>query len=338
MHRPRLAGPPRAGRRPVTEPSPDLSPGTELPTPDLPAHPRRPGRVRRRLRRLQPDPLDRPGRHVGGAARRDRARHVHDGARRARARLRGRGDPGRVRDVRRAVHQAGGRARRRRGRRGHGRRRSSARSADGRARIDLTVTRAGRRCSARRARSVVPSTDRRPSRRLVGADHVAARRPADELVEATTEQTLVDAVAAADAAAQPVLVLGGGSNLVVADEGFPGRVVRVAHPRACTSSPTCAAGARSGRGRRGLGRARRARRRRGLDRASRRCPASPARSGPPRSRTSARTARRSPRRSPRCVPATGSSAGTRTFAAADCGFGYRTSRFKADPAASSCSR
>ena len=45
---------------------------------------------------------------------------------------------------------------------------------------------------------------------------------------ATTEQELVDAVAEADAAGTPVLVLGGGSNLVVADAGFDGRVVEVA--------------------------------------------------------------------------------------------------------------
>ena len=52
--------------------------------------------------------------------------------------------------------------------------------------------------------------------------------PADELVEAATEAELVEAVRAADAAGTPVLVLGGGSNLLVADAGFPGRVVRVA--------------------------------------------------------------------------------------------------------------
>ena len=39
----------------------------------------RPGQVRRRLRRLQPDPLERAGRHRGRPARRDRARHVHHG-------------------------------------------------------------------------------------------------------------------------------------------------------------------------------------------------------------------------------------------------------------------
>jgi UDP-N-acetylmuramate dehydrogenase len=52
--------------------------------------------------------------------------------------------------------------------------------------------------------------------------------PAGRLVTATTEAELVEAVSAADAAGEPVLVLGGGSNLVVADEGFPGVVVRIA--------------------------------------------------------------------------------------------------------------
>ncbi|WP_185994569.1 UDP-N-acetylmuramate dehydrogenase [Nocardioides campestrisoli] len=52
--------------------------------------------------------------------------------------------------------------------------------------------------------------------------------PAAELVEATTEAELVAAVAEADAAGTPVLLVAGGSNLVVADEGFAGRVVKVA--------------------------------------------------------------------------------------------------------------
>jgi UDP-N-acetylmuramate dehydrogenase len=51
--------------------------------------------------------------------------------------------------------------------------------------------------------------------------------PAQEYVEAATEDELVDAVRTADAVGTPVLVLGGGSNLLVADTGFPGRVVRV---------------------------------------------------------------------------------------------------------------
>lgn len=51
--------------------------------------------------------------------------------------------------------------------------------------------------------------------------------PADEFVEARTEAELIEAVRDADAAGTPVLVLGGGSNLLVADEGFAGRVVAV---------------------------------------------------------------------------------------------------------------
>ena len=57
-------------------------------------------------------------------------------------------------------------------------------------------------------------------------DHTTLRLggPADEWVTATTEAELT---AALDTEL-PVLVLGGGSNLVVADEGFRGRVVEVA--------------------------------------------------------------------------------------------------------------
>lgn len=50
--------------------------------------------------------------------------------------------------------------------------------------------------------------------------------PAREYVVATTEAELIDVVRAADAAAQPVLVIGGGSNLVVSDAGFDGVVVK----------------------------------------------------------------------------------------------------------------
>ena len=65
------------------------------------------------------------------------------------------------------------------------------------------------------------------------ADHTTLRLggPAAGWSRATTEDELVDAVAGADAAGEPVLVLGGGSNLVVADEGFDGTVVRGRHPR-----------------------------------------------------------------------------------------------------------
>ena len=52
--------------------------------------------------------------------------------------------------------------------------------------------------------------------------------PAREWVTATSDDEVVDAVGEADAAGTPVLLLGGGSNLVVADDGFDGRVVEVA--------------------------------------------------------------------------------------------------------------
>ncbi len=52
--------------------------------------------------------------------------------------------------------------------------------------------------------------------------------PARELVVAETEGDLIDAVRESDARGEAVFVLGGGSNVIVADEGFGGRVVRVA--------------------------------------------------------------------------------------------------------------
>jgi len=52
--------------------------------------------------------------------------------------------------------------------------------------------------------------------------------PARCFVEARAEQDVTAAVSAADKRGEPVLVLGGGSNLVIADEGFPGTVVHVA--------------------------------------------------------------------------------------------------------------
>lgn len=68
--------------------------------------------------------------------------------------------------------------------------------------------------------------DRAPTLR----DHTTLRLggPAGRWVEAASDDELVAAVSAADAAGEPVLVLGGGSNLVVADEGFRGTVVHVA--------------------------------------------------------------------------------------------------------------
>jgi len=52
--------------------------------------------------------------------------------------------------------------------------------------------------------------------------------PARRFVRAATEADLIEAVRAADASGEPLLILGGGSNLVVADQGFDGTVVQVA--------------------------------------------------------------------------------------------------------------
>ena len=52
--------------------------------------------------------------------------------------------------------------------------------------------------------------------------------PARGFIRAGTEEELIEAVRAADASGEPVLILGGGSNLVVADEGFDGTVIQVA--------------------------------------------------------------------------------------------------------------
>lgn len=62
------------------------------------------------------------------------------------------------------------------------------------------------------------------------ANHTTFRLggPARRFVEARTEQQLIDAVADCDSRGEPVLVLGGGSNVLIADEGFDGTVVKVA--------------------------------------------------------------------------------------------------------------
>jgi UDP-N-acetylmuramate dehydrogenase len=50
---------------------------------------------------------------------------------------------------------------------------------------------------------------------------------ARSFVSAGIEPALIDAVRSADRAGEPVLLIGGGSNLVISDEGFPGLVVHV---------------------------------------------------------------------------------------------------------------
>jgi UDP-N-acetylmuramate dehydrogenase len=168
------------------------------------------------------------------------------------------------------------------------------------------------------------------------ADHTTLHLggPARSWVRATTEAGLVDAVRRADEVGEPVLVLAGGSNLVVADDGFPGTVVEVAtsgiEPDVTDDDPTCggavvkvAAGeswdafvaTAVERGWVGV---------EALSGIPGSVGATPIQNvgayGQEVSQTiaSVRVWDRRLR-------------GFRTFAAADCGFGYRTSRFKADP-------
>jgi UDP-N-acetylmuramate dehydrogenase len=51
--------------------------------------------------------------------------------------------------------------------------------------------------------------------------------PPRHLITVDDSHDLVDAVRSADRAGEPILILGGGSNVVVADDGFPGTVILV---------------------------------------------------------------------------------------------------------------
>jgi UDP-N-acetylmuramate dehydrogenase len=63
---------------------------------------------------------------------------------------------------------------------------------------------------------------------LSGLTTMRVGGPADRLVTVETTDELVDAIREVDDADEPLLVVAGGSNLVIADEGFAGSVVRVA--------------------------------------------------------------------------------------------------------------
>lgn len=73
------------------------------------------------------------------------------------------------------------------------------------------------------------------------ADHTTLRLggPATELVVAATEAEIVAAVTEADAAGTPVLLLSGGSNVVIGDEGFDGRVIRIATRGIAAETSAC---------------------------------------------------------------------------------------------------
>jgi UDP-N-acetylmuramate dehydrogenase len=63
--------------------------------------------------------------------------------------------------------------------------------------------------------------------RLGDLTTLAVGGPVDRLVEVTDAEELVAAVREADEAGRPLLVLGGGSNVVAPEEGWPGDVVAV---------------------------------------------------------------------------------------------------------------
>ena len=153
---------------------------------------------------------------------------------------------------------------------------------------------------------------------------------AGDWVEATGEDALLDAVRAADDAGTPLLLLAGGSNLVVADDGFPGAVVKVAtrgvrvDQDACSGATvTVAAGedwdafvARAvAEGWVGV---------EALSGIPGSVGATPIQNVGAYGQEVAETIA-----SVRCWDRQASV--VRTLAAADCGFGYRTSRFKQDP-------
>ncbi len=155
--------------------------------------------------------------------------------------------------------------------------------------------------------------------------------PAGHYIEADSEVELVDAVSSADDRGEPLLLVAGGSNLVVADDGFPGTVlgirtqgVSVEQDDCSGATVTVAAGetwdslvARAvSEGWVGI---------EALSGIPGSVGATPIQNvgayGQEVSQTIA---------SVRCWDRHEN--GVRTIAAADCGFGYRTSRFKQDPA------
>jgi UDP-N-acetylmuramate dehydrogenase len=164
------------------------------------------------------------------------------------------------------------------------------------------------------------------------ADHTTLRLggPARRVVRARTEQDLVTAIRSCDEAGEPVLLVAGGSNLVVADDGFDGTAVLVetggvrVEQDACSGAMvTVAAGepwddlvARAvDEGWVGV---------EALSGIPGSVGATPVQNVGAYGQEVADTIA-----SVRCWDrVTGD---VRTFAAADCGFGYRTSRFKEDP-------
>jgi UDP-N-acetylmuramate dehydrogenase len=128
---------------------------------------------------------------------------------------------------------------------------------------------------------------------------------------------------------EPLLILAGGSNLIIADEGFDGTVVRIASTGFTVNDDDATCGgvmvkAQAGQDWDGL-----------VEytvlhafSGSKRSPGSPAPPVRPPSRTSGRTAPTCPRPSPRCAPGTARAGAVKSFTNFELRFGYRDSLLK----------
>lgn len=72
---------------------------------------------------------------------------------------------------------------------------------------------------------------------------IAVGGPATNYVEATSEEQIIAAVSQADAEGTPLLIVGGGSNLLVGDQGFDGTVVKIASTGYVSNSADSCGGA-----------------------------------------------------------------------------------------------
>jgi len=66
--------------------------------------------------------------------------------------------------------------------------------------------------------------------------------PAQKIVHAHSEDELIQFVKSADEAKEPVLILGGGSNLLISDAGFAGTVIRVENKGNALEYAACSGG------------------------------------------------------------------------------------------------
>ena len=78
---------------------------------------------------------------------------------------------------------------------------------------------------------------------LAGLTTLRLGGPAATVLRCTSTDAVVASVRACDDAGEPVLVLGGGSNLVIADDGFDGTVVQLATTGISTDRAGAAGGA-----------------------------------------------------------------------------------------------